>query len=500
MQTKETKYVGIWLRVSTEDQAKGDSPEHHEQRARHYAEFKGWEVREVYHLEAVSGKALMSQPETRRMLADVKSKHISGLIFSKLARLGRNTKELLEFADIFREHQADLISLQEAIDTSTPAGRVFYTMIAAMAQWEREEIADRVAASIPIRAKLGKSTGGQAPFGFQWKDKKLIPDPQEAPVRKLMFELFSEHKRKKTVARLLNEGGYRTRSGAKFSDNSIDRLIKDPIAKGVRRANYTRSLGQKKHWTLKPETDWVFSEVEAIVSEELWQECNRILGAMSDGKKPARKAVQLFAGVTYCHCGSKMYRHTNIGKYICHKCQNKIPAEALEAVFHEQLRTFVFSPDEITQYLDGAFQGIQEKEELLQTLEREKKKVEVEMDAMMNLYLAGEIKKEGFGKRYGPLEDRIEQIDKQLPALQGEIDFLRIQQLSSDQVVEEAKDFYSHWQELSEGEKREVVESITDSIVVGTDEVEINLCYLPSTPELMTTWRHNLTGSSPRPA
>lgn len=500
MQAKENKYVGIWIRVSTEDQAKGDSPEHHEQRARQYADFKGWHIREVYHLEAVSGKALMSQPETRRMLTDIKQGHISGLIFSKLARLGRNTKELLEFADIFREHKADLISLQEAIDTSTPAGRMFYTVIAAMAQWEREEIAERVAASVPIRAKLGKSTGGQAPFGYQWKDKKLVPDPQEAPIRKLMFELFCEHKRKKTVARMLNEAGYRTRSGAKFSDNSIDRLLKDPIAKGVRRANYTRSLGHKKHWAYKPESDWVFSEVESIVSEELWIECNRILATMSSDKKPARKAVQLFAGVTFCHCGSKMYRHTNIGKYICRTCQNKIPAEALEAVFHEQLKAFVFSPEDIAKYLNSAVQTIQGKEELLQTLEREKKKVQTEMDAMMNLYLAGEIKKEGFGKRYGPLEDRIEQIDKQLPALQGEIDFLRIQQLSSDQAIEEAKDFYSHWQELEEVEKRQVVESITDSIIVGTDAVEINLCYLPTSPEFATTWRHNLTGSSRLPA
>src|SRR6266699_2744138 len=107
----KAKSIGIWIRVSTEDQARGESPEHHEYRARSYAESKGWYVREVYHLEAVSGKSVMSHPETQRMLKDIRSSHITGLIFSKLARLARNTRELLDFADIFREHNADLISL-----------------------------------------------------------------------------------------------------------------------------------------------------------------------------------------------------------------------------------------------------------------------------------------------------------------------------------------------------------------------------------------------------
>jgi Resolvase, N terminal domain len=56
------KAVGIWIRVSTEDQARGESPEHHEKRARHYAEAKGWKVREVYNLSGVSGKSVKPCP------------------------------------------------------------------------------------------------------------------------------------------------------------------------------------------------------------------------------------------------------------------------------------------------------------------------------------------------------------------------------------------------------------------------------------------------------
>ena len=67
--------------------------------------------------------------------------------------------------------------------------------------------------------KSEKETGAisrkeSAPFGYCWQNGSLVPDKTESPIRKLMYELFLKHRRKKTVARLLNEEGFRTKSGA----------------------------------------------------------------------------------------------------------------------------------------------------------------------------------------------------------------------------------------------------------------------------------------------
>lgn len=481
---QEEKRVGIWIRVSTEIQVQGDSPEHHEKRARLYAEAKGWQVVDVYRLEGVSGKAVMDHPEATRMLADVKRGRIDALIFSKLARLARSTKHLLEFADFFRAHNADLVSLGESIDTSTPAGRLFYTMISAMAEWEREEIAARVAASVPIRAKLGKPLGGQSPYGFVWRDGKFVQEPSEVPVRRLMYELFLEHRRKKTVARLLNEQGYRTRNGSKWSDTTIDRLLRDPTGKGIRIANYSKTAGPTGAVELKPESEWVYHDCERVVSDEVWNRVNAILNAQRDaGKRLARKAVHLFAGMAFCQCGGRLYVHSsNWNKYVCKECRTKIPIADLEGIFHEQLRAYALSPEEIEKHLASAHEVIRQKEDLIAILEAERTKIVREQDALIRLYGDGKLSKDDFGERYGPLADRRKEIDEELPALEASRDVSKINTLSTEEVMSAATDLYSRWPALSRDDQREIIEAIVDRITVGKEEISISFLVAEDAP------------------
>jgi site-specific DNA recombinase len=480
----ETKPVGIWIRVSTEDQAQGESPQHHEMRGRSYAESRLWEVREVYRLEGVSGKSVMEHPEARRMMADVRRGRIAGLIFSKLARLARNTKELLDFSEFFREHGADLVSLQESIDTSTPHGRLFYTMIAAMAEWEREEIASRVVASIPVRARLGKPMGGIAPLGYRWVDKRLEVNPDEAPLRRLIYELFKEHRRLKTVAEILNAAGHRGQNGRPFRDTTVEKLIVDPTAKGLRRASYTKLVkGQR---VLKPETEWIWVPCPSIVSEELWEQCNTLLMKRRVSRKPvAKRAVYAFAGYVYCACGEKMYVRSNTPKYVCNSCHTKIPIVDLDNLFRDELREFTFSPEAIAAWLAQGAEVLAGQEELMGALFRERERLTKEADKLYRLYQEDALSVDGFREKHRPLEERLAALVTEIARLQGEIDFLKIRTVMEEDIIAQTRDLADKWQTMDIPEKRRVVESLLRRITIHKDVVDIDLANLPPLSEMM---------------
>lgn len=82
-----------------------------------------------------------------------------------------------------------------------------------------------------------------------------------------------------------------------------------------------------------------YSGVEPLISEELWNRCNKLLAnSVNHIARPTRRAVHLFASLAFCGCGEKMYVPRNSRKYMCGKCRTKIPPEGLEGIFVEQLK------------------------------------------------------------------------------------------------------------------------------------------------------------------
>jgi len=469
--------VGIWIRVSTEDQANSDSPEHHLERAKLYAKAKGFDVREVYDLSGVSGKSVKENPEAKRMLVDVKRGHIKGLIFSKLARFARNTKELLEFADLFQQHNATLVSLDESIDTGTPAGRLFYTIIAAMAQWEREEIGARVRSSIGIRAKLGKPISGACPYGFMWKDKKLVQHPTEAPIRREAYELFLKLRRKGAVAREMNKRGYRTRNGRPWLDSYVTRILEDTSAKGIYMHNRTKRTGNWKAEP-KPESEWGIVPVEPIVSEKVWDEVNRIVEEQRKAMvRPGKRPKHIFAGKLRCKCGRSMYVLSATPKYFCEACRTRLPIVDLEAVFLDRLKDLFTDPERIAGFIRKANDAVAEKERLLESNKAEIARLKAQTARAYQLYLDQAIDSPRFKELTGPQEERIRQLQEDALRIQSELDLSRVNGFSTEAVVSEAQLLQDRWPTYGTEEKRRVVESMVDKITVDGDVQEIEITF-----------------------
>jgi len=156
------------------------------------------------------------------------------------------------------------------------------------------------------------SKSGPTSFGYRRSGGKLALDPNEAPIRKRMFELFFEHQRKKTVAEILNAEGAKTRNGSYFSGQTIGRLLTDDIVTGKE------------------------GVIETLISKELFDQCQTILDLQKG--KAKRKPAHLFAGLTVCGCSGKMYVPSGSQKYVCRNCKAKIHKHDLEVVYIDQIK------------------------------------------------------------------------------------------------------------------------------------------------------------------
>jgi site-specific DNA recombinase len=119
----------------------------------------------------------------------------------------------------------------------------------------------------------------------------------------------------------------------------------------------------------------------------------------------------------------------------------------------------------------------------------ELQRVSKEIQRTFDLYQQEKLDTEGFSRFHAPLEERRKQMDAAIPRLEAELDILKMDTLSAEEIANRAKSLYDRWQTMPLEEKREVVELITDRIVVAKDEITISLFYSPSCKDMANRWR-----------
>jgi DNA invertase Pin-like site-specific DNA recombinase len=147
------------MRVSTKGH--GQTTDTQALALREYAKRRGFQIADEYRDEGISG-AKDRRPELDRMMADARKRRFDAVLVARFDRFARSTKHLVLALEEFQSLGIDFISLNESIDTSTPMGRMVFTVIAAVAELERSIIQERVQAGVDRARRQGKRFGRPA--------------------------------------------------------------------------------------------------------------------------------------------------------------------------------------------------------------------------------------------------------------------------------------------------------------------------------------------------
>ena len=148
--------AAMYARVSTKD--KGQDTDVQLRELREYAKQRGWTIAGEYVDQGVSGSQ-DSRPELNRLMLDAKQRKIDVVLVWKLDRFGRSLKHLINALAELEARGIAFVSLRDAFDLTTPAGRLMFGVVAAMAEFERDLIKERVKAGIANAKAKGRRVG-----------------------------------------------------------------------------------------------------------------------------------------------------------------------------------------------------------------------------------------------------------------------------------------------------------------------------------------------------
>ena len=189
------KICGLYMRVSTEDQAReGFSLPEQKERLEAYCKFKGFVIKDYYTDAGISAKDMEHRPKFKEMLNDVKTGKINYIVAYKLDRVTHSVRDLEELINILEKYNCYLVCDRDDVNTSTANGRFFVRMLTVLSQLEIEIVSERTKFGLNGTIKSGHLPG-VVPLGYK-KDgnRKTIIDETTRHIIERIFNLYLEAK------------------------------------------------------------------------------------------------------------------------------------------------------------------------------------------------------------------------------------------------------------------------------------------------------------------
>jgi len=180
--------VAIYVRVSTSEQ----TVENQRQALREYCDRRGWQIVREYSDEGVSG-AKSDRPELNRLMEDAAKGKFQAVCVWKFDRFRRSTQHLLKSLEVFKGLGIEFVSVSKAIDTSSAAGKMLFTMLAAFAEFERGLIVERTNAGLRRAKAEGHRAGPKAKEVDRGRVRQLRADYQAVPDTAVLLDAPSSH-------------------------------------------------------------------------------------------------------------------------------------------------------------------------------------------------------------------------------------------------------------------------------------------------------------------
>lgn len=398
----------IYARVSTEEQAsEGYSIEAQKQLLQEYAKQRNIQIIDEYIDEGKSGKSIDGRPELLRLLSDARENKFDIVIIYKLDRLARKTRDSLEIAERLERHNVLLMSYSENIDTTTPGGKMFYTLISSFAEMERSTIIDRVKMGMNQRAKQGKWNGGIV-LGYDVIEKELVVNDEEASIVQEIFNLANLGHGYKKIAYMLNKIGYKTKKNRDFSIATVKGILDNPIYIGKIRFNQHENWSEKRRKGKNNEPYIIDGTHPPIISIELWEHVQQKRQQRSYQPSQSQQPYFLSRLIRCPECGhgmvsakarghkGRVYRYYqcgqfhNKGKTVC--SPNSINADRAEQQVIEELKRVVSEPyfiEKLVEKMNSEREEaekplLKEKKRLFQECEKTEKRVDTIVNQLMD--------------------------------------------------------------------------------------------------------------------